>query len=377
MMKKISYLAIAVSLATLAGCGGGGSGDSGMIAGSNNSNTGNNNSSGNTTNQGSCNRGVLLNSKLSDKSIFDEQLYSIDGLSVQTTTNNLGYKYGIYGEQISHDGQMLYSNYTPIYNLTNLEIETDEQYLTDSYVVNSSGLYTSKLYSKQTKGWPTGYINTENNLNISITPFNDECNFSALKVDFIFKKIDISGKKIKDILPLKTYNDSKNIIPDYVSTNTANILYNDSSALSSLLNSSETFPLNSYLYLPQSANYTENHFIFGEDWLDKNITSLDDWIKNYNHDKLNYKKDIFGGYKVAYPADENGNMIYLGNIDQPIEKDGKIYSGEWIIKGDILSINYGISKNNSSPAQMPTGDYTLYNKTTYDFITKQIQTYYK
>ena len=40
MMKKISYLAIAVSLVTLAGCGGGGSGDSGMTAGGNNTGNG-------------------------------------------------------------------------------------------------------------------------------------------------------------------------------------------------------------------------------------------------------------------------------------------------------------------------------------------------
>ncbi len=156
MMKKISYLAIAVSLATLAGCGGGGSSDSGMTSGSNNSNTGNNNSSGNTTNQGSCNRGVLLNSNLTAKSIFDDSLYSIDYLNIMQRDSS-GFmetkKNGIYAEKISLSGQMLYSEYLPIYNLSLTEIETNEQSKPVDYNLNSSGLYTTKTYQKQNNGW--------------------------------------------------------------------------------------------------------------------------------------------------------------------------------------------------------------------------------
>lgn len=72
MMKKISYLTIAISLAALAGCGGGGSGDSGMTAGGNTSNNG----SGDTKLK--CDRGILLNSNLTAKSIFDDKLYILD-----------------------------------------------------------------------------------------------------------------------------------------------------------------------------------------------------------------------------------------------------------------------------------------------------------
>lgn len=76
MMKKISYLAIAVSLVTLAGCGGGGSGDSGMTAGGNNTGNG----SGDTKLK--CDRGILLNPNLTAKSIFEETLYSINYLDI-------------------------------------------------------------------------------------------------------------------------------------------------------------------------------------------------------------------------------------------------------------------------------------------------------
>ncbi|MCU4414813.1 hypothetical protein KTH71_12360 [Acinetobacter sp. WU_MDCI_Axc73] len=368
MMKK-SYLAIAIALATLTGCGGGGSSDSGMTSGGNTPNNG----SGNT--ELKCDRGILLNSNLSAKSIFDEQLYSIDGLEVDIPKGDT--KYGIYGEKISRDGQMLYSNYNPIYNITLLEVENDEQYNLDSYIVNSSGLYTSKLYKKQNNGWPAGYLNSANNLNISVTPYNDKCNLSALKADYSYKLMDISGKRIKDILPLNPYSNTEEIIPDYISDSTAQILNRDNYTLNLLLNSTQTFPANSYIYVPQSINYTEDHFIFGESWLDKGINNLDEWISNYNYKKYTYKKDVFGGYKVAYPIDENGKMIFTAKLDQPIEKDSKIYGGEWIIKGDILSNTYGISKNNSTSMQQPTGDHTFYNKNTYDFIVKQIQTYYK
>ena len=98
MMKKISYLAIAVSLVTLAGCGGGGSGDSGMTAGGNNTGNG----SGDTKLK--CDRGILLNSNLTAKSIFEETLYSINYLDIMGVDSSGRIqleKDGIYAKKIS------------------------------------------------------------------------------------------------------------------------------------------------------------------------------------------------------------------------------------------------------------------------------------
>ena len=106
MMKKISYLTIAISLAALAGCGGGGSGDSGMTAGGNTSNNG----SGDTKLK--CDRGILLNSNLTAKSIFDDKLYILD----HNYSDDQSHTGQLYASEITRDNQMLYANYKPIYN---------------------------------------------------------------------------------------------------------------------------------------------------------------------------------------------------------------------------------------------------------------------
>ncbi|WP_228128171.1 MULTISPECIES: hypothetical protein [Acinetobacter] len=382
MMKKISYLAIAVSLATLAGCGGGGSSDSGMTSGSNNSNTGNNNSSGNTTNQGSCNRGVLLNSNLTAKSIFDDSLYSIDYLNIMQRDSS-GFmetkKNGIYAEKISLSGQMLYSEYLPIYNLSLTEIETNEQSKPVDYNLNSSGLYTTKTYQKQNNGWPLGYLTTSSNLKLSLASFNDKCNFSVNKLDYTFESIDLSGKKIKDILPnniLTSY--PKAVEYTYINDQVGNILKREDKALNNLMNSTDTFPQGSIIYLPKSAIYDDNQFSFSEDNATK-FQTLDEWFNAlYGKSSYKYKHDTVGGLNVIYSIDSNGNPVY-GAADPAIEMNGKIYDGEWSIKGDVLSPTYGLQNSNTPDYinyETPS-EHALFNKTAYEFISAKIQTYYK
>ncbi|WP_244939707.1 hypothetical protein [Acinetobacter guerrae] len=380
-MKKISYLAIAVSLATLAGCGGGGSSDSGMTSGSNNSNTGNNNSSGNT--ELKCDRGILLNSNLTAKSIFDDSLYSIDNLNIMQRDSS-GFmetkKNGIYAEKISLSGQMLYSEYLPIYNLSLTEIETDEQSKPVDYNLNSSGLYTTKTYQKQNNGWPLGYLTTSSNLKLSLASFNDKCNFSVNKLDYTFESIDLSGKKIKDILPnniLTSY--PKAVEYTYINDQVGNILKREDKALNNLMNSTDTFPQGSIVYLPKSAIYDDNQFSFSEDNVTNNQT-LDEWFNElYGKSSYKYKHDKVGGLNVIYSVDSNGNAVFSFGADPAIEKDGKIYDGEWSIKGDILSPTYGLQNSNTPDYinyETPS-EHALFNKTAYEFISAQIQTYYK
>lgn len=73
-MKKLSYLTITFSLAMLTGCGGGGSGDSSLASQGN---------SANGNNELKCDRGILLNSNLTAKSIFDEHLYILNYLNIE------------------------------------------------------------------------------------------------------------------------------------------------------------------------------------------------------------------------------------------------------------------------------------------------------
>ncbi|WP_407079213.1 hypothetical protein [Acinetobacter ursingii] len=90
------------------------------------------------------------------------------------------------------------------------------------------------------------------------------------------------------------------------------------------------------------------------------------------------KHDTVGGLNVIYSIDSNGNPVY-GAADPAIEMNGKIYDGEWSIKGDVLSPTYGLQNSNTPDYinyETPS-EHALFNKTAYEFISAKIQTYYK
>ncbi len=67
--------------------------------------------------------------------------------------------------------------------------------------------------------------------------------------------------------------------------------------------------------------------------------------------KAKYKFDTVAGYNVTYSVDSAGNQIYSGGKDPAIEMNGKIYDGEWQVKGNVVSETYG------EPAIMSTTNY--------------------
>lgn len=370
MMKKISYLTIAISLAALAGCGGGGSGDSGMTAGGNTSNNG----SGDTKLK--CDRGILLNSNLTAKSIFDDKLYILD----HNYSDDQSHTGQLYASEITRDNQMLYANYKPIYNITLDFLNEDEKYnYQDSYILNSSGLFKQSSYKLQNKGWPILYLNSSNNLNFTVSTFNDTCSLQAEKITYSFKKIDLSGKKIADILPS---NISGNISWEtefvFTTREIAYILKDKPDSLQALLNSNATFPQGSIVYIPISGIYDDNQITFSDSDV-KEYRSLDEWLSaTYPQSSFKHKKAKISGLNVIYSVDSNDNPLY-GADDPAIEMNGKIYDGEWYIKGDIFSSNYGLATYNQYGHvnhELPN-DYVFFNKSSYDFISSQIQTYYK
>ena len=369
MMKKLSSLAIAISLATLTGCGGGSSSDSGRTSGE----TKPDNGSGNT--ELKCDRGILLHSNLTAKSIFDEKLYLLD----HNYSDDQSHSGQLYASEISRDNQMLYANYKTIYNVSLDYLNEDEKYnYQDSYILNSSGLFKQSLYKLQNKGWPILYLNSSNDLNFTVSAFNDTCSLEADKLAYSFKKIDLSGKKISDILPS---NISGSMAWEteftFITREIAYILKEKPDALQALLNSNATFPQGSIAYIPISAVYDDNQITFSDSDV-KEYKSLEEWLNaTYGQSTYKHKKAKISGLNVIYSVDSNDNPLY-GADDPGIEMNGKIYDGEWYIKGDIFSENYGLATNIYGHVnhELPN-DYVFFNKSSYDFISSQIQTYYK
>jgi hypothetical protein len=152
------------------------------------------------------------------------------------------------------------------------------------------------------------------------------------------------------------------------------ILKSNADAFKSLLSSNATFPAGSFVYVPKTVIYDENQFYFWNNNISE-AKSLTEWVQtNYPQSSQQYKiKKVFN-LNVAYTVDANGNDIYTG-ADPAIEKDGKIYDGEWDMKGDIISPNYGENIDTWVNYESK-GSYALFNKAGHDFITQQILAYY-
>lgn len=324
-----------------------------------------------------CDRGILLNSTLSTNTIFDEALYSLNYRFKTTRTANTTTSIRqLYAYEIKRNDQMLYAYPKALYNITADEIESSlAEDVVQSYDLNSFGLFTKKNYQKQNNGWPLGYIVTSQGLQISTAQFNDTCNLNSENVSYDYEKIDVSGKKISDIFPSNILTSNpKNIDYLYISNRFTETLKNNQTAFTNLVNSNATFPNGSFIYVPKSVVYNNTEFYFFDSDL-TDFKTLAEWQQKI-YPMAKYKFDSVGGYNVTYFVDNAGNQIYDGGKDPAVEMNGKIYDGEWQVKGNITSETYGVPSNSITNYQA-RGKFALYNKASYDFIVGQLQTYYK
>ncbi|MFW1649758.1 hypothetical protein [Acinetobacter nosocomialis] len=366
-MKKISTLAVSISFIMLTGCGGGSSS-------SNNSE----NISSQTQGQSSlkCDRGILLNSTLSTNTIFDEPLYSLTynykQVPTSTSFNIVGQ---LYADEFQRNGQMIYSSPKAIYNVTADEIESSlAEDVVQTYDLNSFGLFTKKTYQKQNNGWPEGYIVASQGSQITTAQFNDSCSLNSDNVSFDYEKIDVSGKKITDIFPPDTVNATTKDT-SYIGDQFSRILKDNQTAFANLVNSNATFPNGSFIYVPKSVIYNNTEFYLFDSSL-TDFKTLAEWQQKL-YPNFNYKFDTVAGYKVTYFVDSAGNPMFDNGKDPAIEMNGKIYDGEWQVKGNVISETYGAPSTTSNTNYQSKSDFALFNKASYDFLVAQIQSYYK
>ncbi|NUG12925.1 hypothetical protein HUN13_15185 [Acinetobacter seifertii] len=366
-MKKISTLAVSISFIMLTGCGGGSSSSN---------NTENVSSQAQGQSSLKCDRGILLNSTLSTNTIFDEPLYSLTynykQVPTSTSFNIVGQ---LYADEFQRNGQMIYSSPKAIYNVTADEIESSlAEDVVQTYDLNSFGLFTKKTYQKQNNGWPEGYIVASQGSQITTAQFNDSCSLNSDNVSFDYEKIDVSGKKITDIFPPDTVNATTKDT-SYIGDQFSRILKDNQTAFANLVNSNATFPNGSFIYVPKSVIYNNTEFYLFDSSL-TDFKTLAEWQQKL-YQNFNYKFDTVAGYKVTYFVDSAGNPIYDNGKDPAIEMNGKIYDGEWQVKGNVISETYGAPSTTSNTNYQSKSDFALFNKASYDFLVAQIQTYYK
>lgn len=385
-MKKISTLAVSISFIMLTGCGGGSSSSNNT---ENVSSQAQEQSTQNVSSQAQgqstqnvnslkCDRGILLNSTLSTNTIFDEPLYSLTYNYKQVpTANSYTTVKQLYADEFQRNGQMIYSSPKAIYNVTADEIESSSaEDIVQTYDLNSFGLFTKKTYQKQNNGWPEGYIVASQGSQITTAQFNDSCSLNSDNVSFDYDKIDVSGKKIADIFPPNIINSTpKNSDYIYISDQFSRILKDNQTAFASLVNSNATFPSGSFIYVPKSVVYNNTEFYLFDSSL-TDFKTLAEWQQKL-YPNFKYKFDTVAGYKVTYFVDSADNPMFDNGKDPAIEMNGKIYDGEWQVKGNVLSETYGAPPTTWNTNYQSKSEFALFNKASYDFLAAQIQSYYK
>ncbi|PSE43722.1 hypothetical protein C7G91_06160 [Acinetobacter nosocomialis] len=270
---------------------------------------------------------------------------------------------------------MIYSSPKAIYNVTADEIESSlAEDVVQTYDLNSFGLFTKKTYQKQNNGWPEGYIVASQGSQITTAQFNDSCSLNSDNVSFDYEKIDVSGKKITDIFPPDTVNATTKDT-SYIGDQFSRILKDNQTAFANLVNSNATFPNGSFIYVPKSVIYNNTEFYLFDSSL-TDFKTLAEWQQKL-YPNFNYKFDTVAGYKVTYFVDSAGNPMFDNGKDPAIEMNGKIYDGEWQVKGNVISETYGAPSTTSNTNYQSKSDFALFNKASYDFLVAQIQSYYK
>lgn len=373
MMKKIQYLGLCAAAVLFTGCGG-----SSSDGGSSPDPEKPVQPKPPVETVSKCDRGVLLNSILptATQSIFDEPLYQ---LTADLKRSNTQSAVRIYMSEFNRDGQMLYRQFHGI-NISDQELDQDENKESNNMILNNHGLFTTANYQKQNQGWPSGYIVAAQGQALTTAQYNDRCDFNASASQLDYEKVDLSGKKIADVFPaLDTQNQPKNVRYKYVTEDVLNWMGRlHQTEYNQLLQSTATFPAGSYMYVPKSVIYKDTQFYFGGS--SDLVNTLERWKEHYESPmyggQYKFKIDKIAGYNVTYSVDAQGNELYYPGADPAMEKDGKIYTGLWIGKGDVISTSYG-AQDGIGDNYLEKGQFIYMNASSYKFIDQQIKTYYK
>ena len=360
MLKKL-LLPLSIAL-TLTACGGGS--DNSDSA----NNGGGNNNGSNPTTPTSCNKGISTGLAKLESGMLDEAVYSLD--ADYEYSGQFGPDYILLSSEFNLINNIYYENTRSISNPNlNTDIFSTER---PSYILTTTNLYTTKHYAKSAAGWPIAYITQMNGNQFSAAGFNDQCDLKADAMEQGFDKVDVSGQLISTFLERDLnvtsigYKYLENAVGYFLNpSHTSNDREKArDQSYKEMLKSTDVFPSGSYIYIAKKISHLENTMSFYEDSISEQLT-LADWAKDTYPKALTWKEDTFGGQKVIYALNEDDSINL--DIDPAMEKNGKIYDGEWTRKGNYLEQGDKIAQ----------GENMLFNKTTHDAFINQVNKFYK
>lgn len=276
-----------------------------------------------------CVNGIPQNLKTKGNGIFSEEVFVLELANNDNDRTVLAFNSNTLSNGV------LYSNVTNYLKNSPTKIET--QYLPQYYLTHQK-LDTSFKQTQTSRGFPEGYVISQEGDYIVLNQFSDECTIQAEnQIKTHIKQIDISGKTIADLFKYYDYPNNGNA-ERYISSDIANFLeYNDNDSLSKLLLDQTKFPTGSKIsYIDQSISNASHITFNGNDLTD--YKTIDEFKTNTKlPEGYIWKDDQFAGYKIAYPVSTSNGISYpfTQNYTAVILND-KIYSANYFPEGDLI-----------------------------------------
>lgn len=293
--------------------------------------------------EGKCIGGLGGKMQVIHSGMFSEPLYNLDAEKLPTDIEGK-YTYIPYVNAFTVRGDTLFKKPLDFFNRKMLTTQQLNRNISDSRVIINTVSVKNSFQNMETRfGFPVAYLEQQAGNTNTLSIFNDPCIKSFGRSQFTYKKIDLSGRKLTDMLSMvyttKTYqtiNGLSSFIEnstDYVGQNFAEWMKgNNNIYLSMLSDKNAVFPKGSFFYIPEK--FTVNDEVIYVNF-DKNLTpykNKEEWAKanletGRSLNDLEFVSEPFKEFIVYKLLDKTTHEPVSTNV--LIEKQHKFYIGNW------------------------------------------------
>ena len=274
--------------------------------------------------------------------LFDEPLFHLDAESIETERSG-EYAYAPYVLAYVAVGDILFKKPMDFFDRKIITEEQLSRNFSDLRSIIGTRVYKNSYQTMEHKfGFPQAYINQQAGSTATLTAFNNSCVKNVGKQNLNFRKVDLSGTPVYQLLSAKynttlhhgingLYNYSSSTT-DFVSPNFLNWVKSNNRVYLEILRGKALFPKGSVIYIPSTVEMMDETVLVDFKLQPLQLTK-DDWIKQLAKEQsislidVSYTVEDFPEFTIYKPIKKStGDRISTMVL---IEKDGKVYAGDW------------------------------------------------
>lgn len=298
--------------------------------------------------------------------MFDAPLYHLDAESVETEIDG-EYAFAPYVTAYAAVGDILFKKPLDFFDRKIITQEELTRNFSDLQTVIGTRAFKNSFQTMEHKsGFPQAYISQQAGSTVTLTAFNNTCVKGVGEQNMSFRRVDLSGTPIYQLLSAKhstTLHHGMNGLynytvstPDFVSSEFFKWAKSNNRVYLEILKGKAVFPKGSIIYIPSTVEQTEETVTVNFKAAPLSITK-DTWLKELAKEQRISIMDVsliaesFPEFTI-YKAIKNSTGDRISEM-VVIEKDGKVYAGEWRLP----------SKSNISGDEPDRNNLVLMNET--------------